>query len=199
MIFQAFTLNGVVPDVTDHPPREILQVQYVNSSRIVNLGNELAPREVRATPLVLFKADHTSFFTLLMVDPDAPSRKNPFIRSYRHWLVVNIPGSDVHLGQTVSEYVGLGTPRGTGLHRYVFLLFRQPGVLRFDEPYSDSMEGRLRGGFSVRDFARKYHLGDPVAGNFFQGKYDESVPSLQAQLGIVVVEVCPEDDGFKGY
>ena len=27
-----------------------------------------------------------------MVDPDAPSRKNPTAAQWLHWLVVNIPG-----------------------------------------------------------------------------------------------------------
>ena len=31
-------------------------------------------------------------YTLMMVDPDAPSPQRPTIRSFLHWLVTNIPG-----------------------------------------------------------------------------------------------------------
>lgn len=36
---------------------------------------------------------------------------------------------------------------------------------------------------SVKAFAEKHELGDPVAGNFFQAQYDDYVPILYAQLG----------------
>ena len=54
-------------------------------------------------------------------DPDAPSRKDPKYREWRHWLVVNIPGGDVSKGEVCAEYVGAGPPKGTGLHRYIVL------------------------------------------------------------------------------
>lgn len=43
--------------------------------------------------------------------------------------------------------------------------------------------GEGRGGFSIAKFAAKYSLGDPVAGNFYQAKYDDYVPKLYKQLG----------------
>ena len=54
-------------------------------------------------------------------DPDAPSRDDPKYREWRHWVVMNIPGNRVSAGETRSEYIGAGPPKGTGLHRYVFL------------------------------------------------------------------------------
>lgn len=67
-------------------------------------------------------------------DPDAPSRANPSEREWLHWAVVNIPGSNVTAGNTIAEYVGSGPPKDSGLHRYVFLVFRQEHVHDFDEP-----------------------------------------------------------------
>lgn len=62
-------------------------------------------------------------FNLLSLhsDPDAPSRKEPKYREWRHWVVVNIPGGDVSKGEVCAEYVGAGPPKGTGLHRYIIL------------------------------------------------------------------------------
>lgn len=31
----------------------------------------------------------------MMVDPDAPSPTNPQARSWVHWLVVNVPGTQI--------------------------------------------------------------------------------------------------------
>ena len=68
-------------------------------------------------------------------DPDAPSRKDPKFREWHHWSVVNIPGDNVAKGETVAEYIGAGPPKGTGLHRYVFLVFRQKGKIEYKEPH----------------------------------------------------------------
>lgn len=43
-----------------------------------------------------------------------------------------------------------------------------------------SRQDRLK--WSAADFAKQYNLGIPIAGNFFQGQYDDYVPILQAQL-----------------
>lgn len=51
-----------------------------------------------------------------------------------HWGVVNIPGANVTAGQTIAEYVGAGPPEGTGLHRYVLLVFKQEHNHDFEEP-----------------------------------------------------------------
>jgi phosphatidylethanolamine-binding protein (PEBP) family uncharacterized protein len=48
----------------------------------------------------------------------------------RHWVVVNIPGSDVSKGDVLSTYIGAGPPKGTGLHRYVFLVYEQSAKIK---------------------------------------------------------------------
>ena len=54
-------------------------------------------------------------------DSDAPSRWNPKFAQWRHWLVVNVSGTDIAQGETITAYVGAAPPKGTGLHRYVIL------------------------------------------------------------------------------
>jgi phosphatidylethanolamine-binding protein (PEBP) family uncharacterized protein len=53
-------------------------------------------------------------------DPDAPSRKDPKFREWHHWLVGNIPGNKVSEGETLSEYVGSGPPKDTGMFEMHF-------------------------------------------------------------------------------
>lgn len=51
---------------------------------------------------------------IVVLDPDAPSRKEHTYREWHHWLVGNIPGKDIAKGETLSEYVGSGPPPETG-------------------------------------------------------------------------------------
>lgn len=69
-----------------------------------------------------------------MTDPDAPSRADPKIGEVRHWLVVNIPGIDINSGETLYEFIGSGPPKDTGLHRYIFLVYKQSGKIDYNGP-----------------------------------------------------------------
>lgn len=111
-----------------------------------------------------------------MVDPDAPSRNNPKIREVKHWFVGNIKGNNVDKGDHITEYFGSGPPKGTGLHRYIFLLFKQEGMINYDaEPRTSNISRDHRFHFNTRKFANKYNLGDPIAGNFFEAQWDKYV------------------------
>lgn len=148
------------------------------------MGDELKPTQVKSAPIKLsWPTDEDTFYTLILTDPDAPSRPNPTFREWHHWLVVNIPGTNVQQGQTLSEYVGSGPPKKSGLHRYVYLIFKQPSKLQFDEPILNNRSAEGREKFSTQKFAAKYGLGNPIAGNFFQAQWDEYVPILYEQLG----------------
>ena len=89
-------------------------------------------------------------------------------------------------GDVLSAYVGAGPPEGSGLHRYVFLLYRQPGTERLafeGVPRLPNTRAEHRAGFKARDFAKTYGLGDPVAARVFQAAHDDYVPVLMKQLG----------------
>jgi phosphatidylethanolamine-binding protein len=74
------------------------------------LGNVLTPTQVKDQPTVQWDAEASSFYTLCMTDPDAPSRTTHEYREWHHWLVGNIPGSDISKGEVLSAYVGSGPP-----------------------------------------------------------------------------------------
>jgi len=173
--------NQIVPDVIDKAPQKTIEVKYL-SGVSASLGNELTPTQVKDIPTVMYDADDTAFYTLILTDPDAPSRQNPMYREWRHWTVVNIPGNNIADGDTLFEYIGSGPPKDTGLHRYVFLLYKQAGKIAVDEKRIGK-EGIPRMRTKAKDFAGKYNLGDPVAINFYQAQYDDYVPILHAQLG----------------
>ncbi|CAI2167833.1 9476_t:CDS:2 [Funneliformis geosporum] len=153
---------GIIPDVVDNfAPTAILSVKYGEKS--LELGNEFTINETKNTPSIEFVAeDENSRYTLLMVDPDAPSRATPKNREWRHWIIGNIPHSgNLSEATVITSYNGPTPPPGTGFHRYVFLLYRQPDShLEFQAVPSP------RGGFKARLFAEQHGL-QLVAANFF--------------------------------
>ncbi|XP_044003175.1 phosphatidylethanolamine-binding protein homolog F40A3.3-like isoform X2 [Aphidius gifuensis] len=177
-----FKAHEIVPDVIDKSPTKILDVTYPSGIK-VDIGKVLTPTQVKDKPEIKYDAEGDAFYTLCMTDPDAPSRKEPIYREWHHWLVANIPGNKINDGDVLSDYVGSGPPKDTGLHRYVFLLYKQPGKLIFNETRLTNRSGDGRAKFSIKSFAEKYKLGDPIAGNMYQAEWDDYVPILYKQLG----------------
>jgi len=134
-------------------------------------GQELTPKATEHAPK--FKVEGplaaNALFTLAFVDPDAPSRKDPKYRSWRHWLVVNIPGDQVELGHVLTPYIGPGPPPGTGLHRYTFWFYKQKAVI---EDHLDNGDGRRS--FDLRAWAKKHDLAGPAGAAYFEAKNDSN-------------------------
>eukprot|EP01028_Stygiella_incarcerata_P003367 TRINITY_DN1668_c0_g1_i1.p1 TRINITY_DN1668_c0_g1~~TRINITY_DN1668_c0_g1_i1.p1 ORF type:complete len:171 (-),score=39.55 TRINITY_DN1668_c0_g1_i1:170-682(-) len=145
-------------------------------------GRVLTPTQVKDAPQVSWDAEPEAFYTLIMTDPDAPTRSEPTYREFRHWTVINIPGCDVSAGVHVAGYVGSGPPKDTGLHRYVFLLYKQEGKIEKDIPIVPSTTAGGRGGWKAATFAEEYALGVPIAACLYQAEYDDYVPILYSQF-----------------
>jgi hypothetical protein len=177
---EKFSSDDILTDMHVKMPGSLLHVKY--GSIEVQPGTIITPTQVKDQPTVDWDADANAFYTIVMNDPDAPSRAEPKFREFHHWGVVNIPGKDVSKGQVLTEFVGSGPPQGTGLHRYVFLVFKQAGQQTFDEKHisNNSREGRRL--HSVAKFAEKHSLSDPVAGNYYLAEYDDYCPKVAEQL-----------------
>jgi len=181
----AYHKIGLIPDIIDKRPNELLEVKY--GSKEVIFGNELTPTEVQKRPEVIkwtIIADPSKLYTLIFLDPDVPNRETHEERAFVHWAVGNIPGDEIRKGDELAPYIGAGPPEDTGLHRYTYLVYEQAKDLVFMEEIQDWANpfGKGRGKFDVREFAKKYQLGNPVAGNFFQAQYDSHVDILREQL-----------------
>ncbi|KAI3746138.1 hypothetical protein L6452_08560 [Arctium lappa] len=152
-------VGRVIGDVLDNFTRSInLTVSY-NDKEVSN-GCELRPSQVVSQPRVDIGGDDLrAFHTLVMVDPDAPSPSDPNLREYLHWLVTDIPATTgARFGQEVVCYE---SPRPLmGIHRMVFVLFRQLGRQTVYAP-------GWRQNFNTKDFAEAYNLGSPVAAVYF--------------------------------
>ncbi|XP_040052345.2 phosphatidylethanolamine-binding protein 1 [Gasterosteus aculeatus] len=167
----------------DEKPAQPLTIKY-DSVEVDELGKVLRPTQVQRRPTAIDweGCDPSKMYTLALTDPDAPSRKDPKFREWHHFLVVNMKGNDVSSGCVVSDYVGSGPPKGTGLHRYVWLVYEQPASLSCDEAVLTNRSGDGRGKFRVQSFRLKYKLGAPVAGTCYQAEWDDYVPKLYEQL-----------------
>lgn len=173
--------HGIVPDVVDTACSNEVEVSY--GANKVEMGNELTPTQVQKPPThISYPVESGAMYTVIMTDPDAPSRNNPKFREWVHWMVGNIPGGDVHKGETLSEYVGAGPPNGTGLHRYVYLIYKQPGKVSFQWKHLTNRSGEGRGKFKAKKFAADHNLGELIACNMFQAQWDNYVPKLYEQL-----------------
>jgi len=124
-----FKEHGVVPDVIDTWPPNVAKVDF-STSASANLGNVLTVKDTQRMPTLYSPTENHALYTCMLVDPDALSRKTHEFRNYCHWVQVNVPGTgsehvDVHKGHNVVPYMGPAPPAKSGLHRYVFLVFKQ--------------------------------------------------------------------------
>ena len=167
----------------DEWPQHPLQVKY-GGAEVDELGKVLTPTQVknRPTSITWDGLDPGKLYTLVLTDLGAPSRKDPKYREWHHFLVVNMKGNNISSGTVLSDYVGSGPPKGTGLHRQVWLVYEQEGPLKCDEPILSNRSGDHRGKFKVASFRKKYELGTPVAGTCYQAEWDDYVPKLYEQL-----------------
>ncbi|XP_038044155.1 protein D2-like [Patiria miniata] len=173
--------GGVVPDVIDVAPATTAEVTW-DSGVKAEMGNVVTPTQVQKQPIVTWPAEEGALYTIIMTDPDAPSRANPKFREWRHWLAINVSGNNMSSGSARSEYIGAGPPKDTGLHRYVILIYKQSGQINPDSvPFVCDSDLSDRAKWKVREFAQSHSLGNPVAGNFVQAEYDDYVPKLYAR------------------
>jgi len=192
--------SEIIPDVIDDfHPSLLLQVSYPSSHQTANLGNTIKPSDAQDTPVIeLHSSDaatHGSSYTLVLTDPDAPSREDPKWSEFCHWIATNVPltaasnsvpaegnGAQSTSTQTAAkglkeivEYSPPAPPPKTGKHRYVLLAFepangKSSGNLTTPGDRKQWGTGKVRHG--VRQWAEKNNL-IPVGANFFYSQNDE--------------------------
>ncbi|KAF8475953.1 phosphatidylethanolamine-binding protein [Kalaharituber pfeilii] len=140
-VIETLKKHEVIPDVIDDfPPTAMITVSYP-SSQEVSLGNTLAVKDAQGKPCIQVTPEAGSMdtkYTIVMTDPDAPSRDDPKWSEFCHWIssdvklpsietIATAESVEVALakgGKEIVEYMGPAPPAGTGPHRYVFLLYK---------------------------------------------------------------------------
>merc|ERR1711881_572657 len=166
----------------DEAPADLAQVVFKGELNVKYIGQSVPAKNVQEPPEVYWRHDSNKLYTLVMIDPDAPSFASPKARNWLHWVVVNIPGSQVDCGETAVTYIGAGPPEETGLHRYVVLIFEQEKSLLW--PRYDWLQRTTenRANWDVKKFMAKFNLTNLVAGSCWRSEWDESVPLLYKEL-----------------
>jgi len=119
--------------------------------------------DAKPPKVLLSMANFNRLYTLMLVDPDAPSPKAPTMRCWLHWLVINVVENDVNKGEEIVPYNPPTPPQGSGKHRYVFLLYKQAKRI------ADGGSIRVsRGKFDVNLFAQKQQLDNITGINYIK-------------------------------
>ncbi|CAM8935040.1 unnamed protein product [Rhodiola kirilowii] len=161
-------VGRVIGDVVDmFTPSVKMSITYSSSTQVAN-GYELMPSVIASRPRVEIGGDDfRTAYTLIMIDPDAPSPSDPYMREHLHWIVTDIPATtDVSFGREIISYE---TPKPViGIHRYAFILFKQlRGRQKVKAPST-------RDQFSTRNFAEENGFGLPVAALYFNAQRESA-------------------------
>jgi phosphatidylethanolamine-binding protein (PEBP) family uncharacterized protein len=195
-----FANAGLVPALLpSFNPSAVMNVAFPGVGTI-SPGQSLSVQQTVAAPdltIVLANASvsHMGNFTVVLVDAHVVGT-NESNGQVLHWLVNyvalrNDPScspSSLSLnvstagGVAVTEYVGPQPPEGSGSHRYVILLLPQPPSFSPPANLTKANSGPSTS-FHLTDYIWTSHLGQPIAGMYFdvqQGPSNVTVPLTSA-------------------
>lgn len=55
----------------------------------INYDDILSINTTLVKPTVKYVSSNTKYYTIIMIDPDAPNYENPIYKYYLHWLIIN--------------------------------------------------------------------------------------------------------------
>ena len=168
-------------DFIENIPSDILNVTY-NDNKVID-GNILTPTLTNIFPnIILNNKDEDGLYTLIMTDPDAPSRSNPSFREFIHYVCINIKGNDIKTGQEIASYIGPAPPYNSGLHRYYFVVYKQTSKIDSElaiEYYKN------RGGLKSNQWCITNKCEMAHSWTMFQSEWDISCDATHEAIGFV--------------
>ncbi|XP_072153879.1 uncharacterized protein [Bemisia tabaci] len=122
--------HGIIPDVIDIAPKFAIKISIMRHDSFddqiifmfkisykrnesLRMGFKVDPALMQHVPWIAWPTEAGVFYTLLMIDPDVPVRKNPAEAQRLHWLVGNIPRENPHHGETITSYIGPISPKNS--------------------------------------------------------------------------------------
>ncbi|CAH0387511.1 unnamed protein product [Bemisia tabaci] len=166
--------NALIPELLKEPPKHAAEFTFPSGAK-ADFGNKIPPQQVSGAPRhVTFKCEPDELFAILLTDFDAPSRSDPHKREWVHWAVGNCEANEHVDGVQIiaPPMFPINPQRGTGFHRYVFYVYKQPNNTRIEflEGFTNTTEFG-RSNYDVKKFAKTYKLGDIYAINFFLSEW----------------------------
>merc|ERR1719220_124837 len=168
-----------VGEVVGEAPPQRLMIDWPNNVQIVEPNVTTSVGLMTTRPRLTWPAEAGALYTVMAIDAGI-QRVLPKV--YIHWMVTNIPGNSVELGNEVMEYVtpfslqinedfadfGFIKDRYASAHPMIFLVFKQPGRIQVEETQRgcspDIVSARIH---DYRDLVSKYGL-QLEAGNSLQ-------------------------------
>ncbi|KAF2190971.1 PEBP-like protein [Zopfia rhizophila CBS 207.26] len=161
----------------DFIPTVDLSVTF--SAKPLKHGNLFRVSEVKSEPTISFAAPVSHTYTLLLVDPDAPTPDDPKFAYWRHWIVSGIKTSpspednsnSVDTGTTLTQYLAPGVKDESAPHRYMFLLYQEPPNLSLSKSDVGGEEFVERRSFKADEWVRQHGF-ELVGVNWMTGAGD---------------------------
>ncbi|KAF4157689.1 hypothetical protein CNMCM6936_000916 [Aspergillus lentulus] len=166
---------GLLPFLpADFKPTIQLHVSF--NDKPVSLGNLFRASECKTAPTVSFSKEEnnqpsSTSYTLLLVDPDAPTPDDPKFAFWRHWVVSGLKAAEADSGTALTEYLGPGPKDDSRPHRYLFLLFREPAGFALTKEDVGGEEFTARRSFKVAEWVERHGL-ELVGVNWMLGAGD---------------------------
>jgi phosphatidylethanolamine-binding protein (PEBP) family uncharacterized protein len=189
----AFKNAQLVPELLpSFSPSALMNITFPGVG-LISPGQNLSIQQVATAPGVTITPANSSVpitgnFTLMMVDAFAVGT-NESNGQILHWLTnfatlkpissasPSLNVSNTNGGVVVTNYVSPAPPVGTGVHRYTILLFPQPPSFSPPANLSSPNVG-IDLYFHLTDYISSSHLGQPIAGMFFEVQAPANVTTV---------------------
>ncbi len=100
------------------------KIQVYFNNKLISDGTYLDFETSQQIPIIKIKnPDPTKLYTIIVADPDAPTRSNPIYKYMLHYLKINN-------NEIVFDYMPPHPPKGSGIHRYYVLLLSQKNFIK---------------------------------------------------------------------
>ncbi|KAI9663039.1 MAG: hypothetical protein M1821_008087 [Bathelium mastoideum] len=177
--------SGSIPP--NFSPSATTQLNVAFQGQEVTPGEHLSMSTVKNQPQIGLQslpasASSSSLFTVIMIDPDAPTPQQPTEAQILHWLQpsvrVSTNSSSTSSASALSPitlaasappqatYLQPSPPPGSAAHRYIQYLFVQPKDFQIPAAFADFGKGSNRSSFDVASFVQASGLQGPVAANY---------------------------------
>jgi len=182
---EIFTATGTVPEKLERVPDQLLQIQFGPLSIAPNMTVLIS--QLQRRPRLFWEAEPNTLYTVMIEDVDVLDVVGGG-NTGKHWLVTNIPGTNVAAGDEVGDYLqsfffanaegGLDF-EGTRDQRHIIMVYKQTRRIESDElekfsgcgPPAVRLGARL--GPNHQSFFPGLGLEGPVAANFYRLGYQQ--------------------------
>jgi len=198
-----FSGAGLVPSFLEtFNPSALLTLNYAGVGDITP-GQSLKKEQVSVTPAVTVTPANSTVqfsgkYTLAMVDAGNVGADESSVT--RHWLVngVTVESNKVANDSAVAitQYAGPYPAAGSGVHRYVVLLYTQPDSFKAPDGFAEPNMGVST--FNFADYVKNSGLGALVAANYIDVEEGTATASVSATSAVVSSTLAPASSGSSG-